>query len=61
MSLERDPTITPAIEEMHKLTIEKREIESNMAFAEPGMESYQRRIMANLNSIDARIEELKKL
>ena len=32
-----------------------------MAFAEPGMESYQRRIMANLNSIDARIEELKKV
>ena len=31
MSLERDPNITPAIEEMHKLTIEKREIESNMA------------------------------
>jgi len=61
MSLERDPNITPAIEEMHKLKIEKREIERNMSFAEPGMESYQRRIMANLNSIDARIEELKKV
>ena len=61
MSLERDLNITPAIEEMYKLKIEKGEIERNMSFAEPGMESYQRRIMANLNSIDARIEELKKV
>ena len=61
MSLERGPIITPIIEELQKLKIEKREIESIMAFTEPDMESYQRRIMVNLNSIDARIEELKKV
>ena len=61
MSLQRDPNITPAIEELQKLTIEKREIERNMAFAEPGMESYQRRIMQNINSIEARIEGYKKV
>jgi hypothetical protein len=61
MSLQRDPDITPAIEELRKLKIEKREIESMMAFSEPGMESYQRRIKQNLNSIDTRIEEYKKV
>lgn len=61
MSLKRDTVITPAIEQIQKLTIEKREIESNMAFTEPGMESYQRRIMKNLNRIHARIEEYKKI
>ena len=61
MSLQRDPTITPAIEEMRELKIEKRKIESMMALLEPGMESYQRRIKENLNNIDRHIEEYKKV